>query len=176
MAQSSRSRRRRTREDWIDAAITFGAEVGFEKLAIEPLAASAGSTKGSVYWHFADRAALLEAVLERWERTATTEVTASIDPATPGAIETLLHRAVGQPHDRAELRMILASADERIGPVVERVHTARVQFIAQILRARGLAPQDAADRAHVAYAAYLGGLLLGDDAAESLQRAIMRIM
>ena len=36
--------------------------------------AALGVTKGSFYWHFVDRAALLQAVLARWEQRATDSV------------------------------------------------------------------------------------------------------
>jgi glycosyltransferase involved in cell wall biosynthesis len=35
---------------------------------VEPLAKDLGVTKGSFYWHFRDRADLLEAMLEEWRR------------------------------------------------------------------------------------------------------------
>src|ERR671911_1826652 len=60
-----------TAEDWIEAAYRAMAEGGVEAVAVEPLARKLGVTKGSLYWHFEDRKALLEALLERWEREST---------------------------------------------------------------------------------------------------------
>ena len=48
-------------------------------MAVEPLAKELGATKGSFYWHFADRQALVAATLELWERRDTDRVIAAID-------------------------------------------------------------------------------------------------
>lgn len=162
---SPHPRPRRTRSDWIDIALSYGGSVGFEQLAIEPLAAHAGATKGSLYWHFADRAALLDAVLETWEQRACTDFTTSIDPRNPDAITTVVTRIVGHPYGDIERRMLLGSADPQIGPTVDRVHAARLAFLEEALLARGTSPYTAHTKAHLIYAAYLGGLILNGDPA-----------
>ena len=54
-------------EDWALAALDVIAEQGLAAVAVEPLARRLGVTKGSFYWHFPSREALLVAALERWE-------------------------------------------------------------------------------------------------------------
>ena len=54
-------------EDWAQAALDLIAEQGVAAVAVEPLARRLGVTKGSFYWHFPSRDALLSAALERWE-------------------------------------------------------------------------------------------------------------
>ncbi len=44
------------------------AEGGPEAVRIEPLAARLGVSRGGFYWHFEDRRALLEEILDSWER------------------------------------------------------------------------------------------------------------
>jgi AcrR family transcriptional regulator len=56
-------------EDWAVAALDVIAETGLASVAVEPLAKRLGVTKGSFYWHFPSREALLIAALERWEKT-----------------------------------------------------------------------------------------------------------
>src|SRR5690606_7033358 len=53
--------------DWAQAALDVIAEQGVSAVAVEPLARRLGVTKGSFYWHFPSRDALLQAALERWE-------------------------------------------------------------------------------------------------------------
>ena len=48
-------KRRLAREDWVDAALAAIAEGGVAAVAVEPIAARLGTTKGSFYWHFHDR-------------------------------------------------------------------------------------------------------------------------
>lgn len=66
-------RRTLTRADWIATALDALARDGLRAVAVEPLAERLGATKGSFYWHFRDRNALLEAAVAHWERTATDE-------------------------------------------------------------------------------------------------------
>lgn len=65
-------------------------------MRVEPLARALGVTKGSFYWHFADRGELLEALLVEWE-----EETA------------LLTDALRQADPRDELPAIMAELDRR---------------------------------------------------------------
>lgn len=154
------TKRRLTREDWIEAAMGMGARVGFENLAVEPLATELGTTKGSFYWHFADRAALLDAVLEHWEQQATRRIIERIEAGPPQErLEGLLHVVVSdEPHDRTEWRIVSAIAHPQIGPVVSRVHAARTAYVEKLLRAAGVPSSRA--RARVLYATYLGHLQL----------------
>ena len=64
---------------WIDAGLRVLADGGPDAVRIEPLARSLGVTRGGFYGHFHDRAALLEAMLDRWERAATDEVREQVE-------------------------------------------------------------------------------------------------
>ena len=54
-------------EDWLEAATQILVDDGIDALKISRLSARLGVTKGSFYWHFPTREALLKAALERWE-------------------------------------------------------------------------------------------------------------
>src|SRR5215207_8844892 len=60
--------------NWIDQGLRTLAAGGPDAVRIEPLARALGVTKGGFYWHFDDRRALLEEMLERWERVSVDEV------------------------------------------------------------------------------------------------------
>ena len=53
--------------DWVQAALSRLREQGIDAVRVELLARDLGVSKGSFYWHFHDRAALLEALLGLWE-------------------------------------------------------------------------------------------------------------
>jgi len=65
---------RTPRSKWIDAGLRALAAGGPDAVRIEPLAHKLGVTRGGFYWHFADRGALLDALLDTWERVTTDEV------------------------------------------------------------------------------------------------------
>lgn len=157
------SKKRLTREDWVQAAITLGAEVGFDKIAVDALAPRLGATRGSFYWHFTDRAELIDAVLAHWEQVATAgTIDALADLPPEAAMEQLIGAAFGATaeEDAAEWRLISALDDPQIGPVVARVHRRRMAFIEELLRQGGAEDAVASERARLAYAAYLGSLVL----------------
>ncbi len=65
---------RKTRNEWIAAALGAMAEGGVDAVPVERLARALGVTKGSVYWHFRDRGDLLEATIEAWEEGGTERI------------------------------------------------------------------------------------------------------
>jgi AcrR family transcriptional regulator len=65
---------RTPRTTWIKAGLRALAAGGPDAVRIEPLAQALGVTRGGFYWHFEDRQALLEEMLDTWERATTEEV------------------------------------------------------------------------------------------------------
>ena len=65
--------------DWANGAVDLIAEAGVAAVAVEPLARRLGVTKGSFYWHFPSRDALLVAALERWEQEEQEAVFGSLE-------------------------------------------------------------------------------------------------
>ncbi len=73
-----------TRAALIDAALFTFAREGADRATLAGIAAAAGVTRGAVYHHFADKDALLGAVLgETWEVVAAPVWAALDTPATP---------------------------------------------------------------------------------------------
>ena len=58
------------------------AEKGIRAVAVESLARDMGVTKGSFYWHFPNRDALLEQSLLRWEKRDQENLKASLGQIT----------------------------------------------------------------------------------------------
>ncbi len=157
---------RLTKDDWIGAAINAVEHGGIAAIAIEPIAAALGTTKGSFYWHFANRDALVAAVMGQWEELATNAVIASVaEVADPkDRLRKLLQVVFGhEGEDRIEARIVLAPYDDRVSPTVERVTTLRLEFLVSLFQGLGFSRSTAAKRARIAYAAYLGHLRLGFD-------------
>lgn len=58
--------RKLTREDWIAVARKVVVKSGIEDVKVDRLAKRMKVTRGSFYWHFEDRQALLDALLDDW--------------------------------------------------------------------------------------------------------------
>jgi AcrR family transcriptional regulator len=158
--QSASPKRRLTPEDWATAALAAIAEGGLAAVAVEPLATRLGTTKGSFYWHFANREALLEAALSQWEELHTTAVNAEVDAAPPDPVarlRLLIKRATGLA-ERDRIGVVLhATADHpAIAPVLARVARRRVDFLTGLFAQLGFPAAQARQRALLTYSAYLG--------------------
>ncbi len=102
------------------------------------LAKTLGVSRGSFYWHFADHAELVSALIDRWyqRRIATSQDELSGDLRDPtvrilsildGAIA---HSVEDREHDRFEqtLRSV-ASKDSTVAALLERVDRSRLQLL-----------------------------------------------
>lgn len=65
MVRRTKEDAERTRNALLDAAEKLFHERGVARTSLEQIARAAGVTRGAVYWHFADKAALFEAMLAR---------------------------------------------------------------------------------------------------------------
>ncbi|MBA8884641.1 TetR/AcrR family transcriptional regulator [Dokdonella fugitiva] len=153
------SKARLSAADWEHAALETLAESGLAAVAVEPLARRLGVTKGSFYWHFTTREALIQAALERWEREDEQDVLVPTG-AIPDPRERLRELVRQVSHKRpshAVLAALFRALDQPlIGPVVERVSARRIEFLTEAFRHAGFDPTHAANRARLAYSAYVG--------------------
>jgi AcrR family transcriptional regulator len=153
----TRPDRRLSRESWIDAALVALTERGVAGVAVEPLATRLGVTKGSFYWHFANRDELLAAALEAWEAERTDELIARLDevPDPRDRLAVWAQHALGA--DKALLVGLHAASDHPIvGPVLRRVTERRIEYLAELFRAAGASDADAGRRALLLYGADVG--------------------
>lgn len=135
------------------------AEGGVAAVAVEPLAARLGATKGSAYWHFPNREALLRATLERWERKRT-EAVIEIVEAVSNPMEKLrllFGRVLEDVEDSAvELALLAAKDDPVVAPVLRRVTDRRIGYLEDLFGELGFTAELARRRSVLAYSVYLG--------------------
>jgi AcrR family transcriptional regulator len=164
-------RTRLSREDWERAALDAIAEGGLGAVAVEPLAAALGVTKGSFYAHFPRRDALIEATLERWERShaaSLAELSEIADPAE--RLERVMLTAISFSQSGApsvHQRLLGELDDARVRAAVARMDGARIARLTASFRELGFKPRQAARRARLAYATYVGLLQMADDAPDA---------
>jgi AcrR family transcriptional regulator len=96
---------RTTRGQWVEAGLDALAAGGPDAVRIEALAKALGVTKGGFYGSFADRDALLTAMLDTWERESTDDVLARVE------------RAGGDPRARIKLAGVLTFSGDRLLPI-----------------------------------------------------------
>jgi AcrR family transcriptional regulator len=147
----------------VDAALDVAAELGLGAVAVEPVARRVGATKGSFYWHFANRDALVVAVLERWRSIATKAVIELLDAtADPLARLHRLARITNRSEweDRLEYAILGAADDPLVRPFVEQVNREREAYVSGVFRDLGYSRAVADRRASMVLHAYVGRLRL----------------
>lgn len=155
---------RLTREDWIAAAMDALIKKSIDGVRVEVLAEQLGITKGSFYSHFANRQELLDAVLESWQSTATTNVIARLDSGVKDAglrlraLYRLSHlKTADTPGGPLELAIrAWARRDQAVRKVLQGVDKARTHYIARLFEQIGYESFEARARA-VLYYGYVAG-------------------
>ncbi|MEV8510403.1 TetR/AcrR family transcriptional regulator [Actinoplanes sp. NPDC051475] len=176
MPERPDKQRRLTADDWTAAALEAMAGGGLAAVAVEPLAARLGATKGSFYWHFADRDALIEAAVLRWEREHTDAVITFVDaePDPLARLRLLIGAVLGsttqQPEGNIELAMLATAAHPYVAPVLTRVTERRVAYTAGLFSALGWPPEQARRRGLLAVTAYVGHAQVAHVAPGTLPR------
>ena len=158
MASSTRARRL-SAQDWIKAATDALVQEGVGGVAVEPLAASLGTTKGSFYHHFINRDALISAVLTDWEREQTETVIERLqlirDPRE--RLRAVMDAAVTDREGGIRDAAFLSAAHHPlVRPVVARVTARRLGYMADSFAELGMPRAQAIRRAMLLYLSYLG--------------------
>jgi len=69
-------------DDWLEAALATLVSGGIEAVQITVLARDLGVTRGSFYWHFESREALLDALLTEWRARNTGVMVEALEGTT----------------------------------------------------------------------------------------------
>ncbi|MFI9554942.1 TetR/AcrR family transcriptional regulator [Nonomuraea endophytica] len=145
-------------DDWARAALAALAEGGLAAVAVEPVAVRLGVSKGSFYWHFANRRALVEAALAFWERE-TEQIIRSLEkiPDPRERLRTLLELAFADAVEAAvSFRLISEADDPAVAEVARRVNERRLAFMTATVAETGIGDEAAERRVLAGYASYLG--------------------
>jgi AcrR family transcriptional regulator len=166
-APASRADAPVSRHDWVRMGLRMLAESGIDAVRVEPLAALLGVTKGSFYWHFADRAALHAAMRAEWRQSATRDIVAGVAKAASSATDQLHDLLAVTTSSRAGRRLEAAirswaSMDDRAARFVAAVDKERIEFGATLLREMGVSRPTADVRARIVYLALIGSYFLAD--------------
>jgi AcrR family transcriptional regulator len=148
-----------TPDDWARAALKAIARGGIDAVAVETVAAELGATKGSFYWHFKDRDALIQAALDKWEQRRTEAVIEDFErePDPAARLKKILSAGFEfGPSDRAEIVLLANPEHPAAVRAVRRVAERRITYIAEQLEKLGWGATEALDRAVVLYDVYVG--------------------
>lgn len=163
IAEKKKERSTLSAGDWEQQALELIAEKGIRAVAVESLARRMGVTKGSFYWHFPNRDALLEQSLLRWEKHDEVNLQASLgaiaDPRE--RLKSFFRRTGREKLTHNVYSSLLTAADHpMVEPLLERVAERRMKHIQKAFNEIGFSIEEAAHRARLTYSTYLGFLQL----------------
>ena len=129
-------------DDWVKAALSRLRQDGIDAVRVELLARDLGVSKGSFYWHFRDRAALLEAMLTRWEGGELEWLgTAGRNTSAATRWARFLDRTTEPERVHTEVAILAwAKKDADVAGRVALIDEKRTYLIAGVLRDIGFAP------------------------------------
>ncbi len=158
---------------WIEKAYAAFEKGGVSAVRIDPLAKQLSVTRGSFYWHFENRKALLLAVIERWDATQTEDAITE-NELDGGDARTRLERLLrtcASDDGRFEIGVrAWAAEDVDAREAVSRIDKRRIDYMVSLLEEAGIARPVARRRARVGYIAWLGAYT--DAAPSSLDQRL----
>lgn len=158
----NRVRSRLGQNAWVDAAYEAFDEGGVDAVRVDRLAKKLGITRGSFYWHFKDRLALLRAVIDRWDAISTEGAIEANEAAGDLPSERLLRllRTCASDDGRFEIGVrAWANNDAEALRTVERIDERRIAYMARLATEAGVKEDDSLARARVGYLAWLGSYM-----------------
>jgi AcrR family transcriptional regulator len=176
---------RTPRRAWIEEGLRALAAGGPDAVRIDALAQVLGVTRGGFYWHFADRRALLEEMLDTWERASTDEVLERVEQQG-GDARAKVRRAGALTFSDWLLPIDLAvRAWSRREPAVaerlRRVDNRRMEYLRSLFGTFCPDPDDVEARCLLAFSLLIGNHFMAADhgsrsRAEVLELAARRLL
>ena len=159
---------RTPRTSWIEEGLRALADGGPDAVRIEPLARALGVTRGGFYWHFDDRRALLEEILDTWERVSVDEVIDRIEGAGGDARAKLRRLSALAVSSDEPLRTDLAVRDwarreQTVAERLRRVDNRRMDYMRSLFGDFCPDEDDVEVRCMVFYSLWIGSHFIAAD-------------
>ncbi|MEO1090047.1 MAG: TetR/AcrR family transcriptional regulator [Pseudomonadota bacterium] len=167
-------RERLSPEDWISAGLVALAEGGIAAVRVDPIARALKMTRGSFYWHFRDRQALLDALVTAWRDRQTDDVVAGVERASlppEEALRALLRICFDDDGRLEKAFRAWASQSDAVQAAVREVDRRRLDYLAKLLGRTGVSDERARVRARIAYRTWLGEYALANRSDGGTSRA-----
>ena len=171
---------RTPRSGWIDEGLRALASGGPDAVRIEPLARAIGVTKGGFYWHFDGRRALLDEMLDTWERESVDEVIERVE-REGGDARARLRRlsAIAGASDEV-LRIDLAvrdwaRRDKAVARRLRRIDNRRMDYMRSLFRAFSRDEDDVEARSMLALSLWIGNHFIAADHRGRSRDQVMKL-
>ena len=146
---------------WVEAGLRALANGGPDAVKVEVLAKDLGVTKGGFYWHFADRRALLDAMLDAWEQEGVDDPITQVDADGGDARDRLreLFEIAFAALDRFPIELAIRDwgrRDPSVQARVARVDNRRMDYMRGLFGEFCDDPADVEARCFLVFATFVG--------------------
>jgi AcrR family transcriptional regulator len=166
------------RQVWLDTARMMLIIDGAERVRVERIADKLGVTRGGFYWHFANRKALMDELLQDWEKTNTDAFIAAIEEAPPSFESRILRLFTlwieGMTFD-ADLEVAVrnwARTSKTVTKAVQRADIQRLKFLESLFISAQYSEREASVRARVIYYTQIGYYAVGERVTREARLAV----
>jgi AcrR family transcriptional regulator len=172
---------RTPRSSWIEAGLRALAAGGPDAVRIEPLARALGVTRGGFYWHFDGRRALLEELLDTWERVSVDDVIERVE-SEGGDTRAKLRRLSGlAASSDAPLRIDLAVRDwarreQAVAERLRRVDNRRMDYLRSLFGAVCPDEDEVEARCMVFYSLWIGSHFIAADHGARSRADVLKLV
>ena len=159
---------RTPRTSWVAEGLRALGIGGPDAVRIEKLAQALGVTRGGFYWHFEDRGALLDEMLDAWERVVIDEVIERVEGAGGDARAKLrrLSAIAGSSDDLVRIELAIrdwARRDKEVAKRLKRVDNRRMDYMRSLFGAFCPDEEEVEVRCMVFYSLWMGSHFIAAD-------------
>ncbi len=171
---------RTPRERWIEQGLQALAAGGPDAVRVEALAKALGVSRGGFYWHFDDRRALLEEMLDTWERRSTDEVIDRVE-REGGDVTTKARRAGALTFSSELLPIDLAIRDwsrreHAVAERLRRVDNRRMDYLRSLFASVCADEDDVEARCMLAFSVAIGHHFIAADHGERSRDDVLALV
>jgi AcrR family transcriptional regulator len=163
---------------WVEAALEALADGGPDGVRVEALAARLGVSKGGFYWHFTDRQALLEEMLESWERAGTEDVIARVEGETSDPRARVRQLFELAPSADFEVELALrdwARRDPDVAVRLQRIDSRRMAYLRSLFAQFCADEDDVEARSLLAYSLLIGSYFVAAQHGERSRSELLAL-
>src|SRR5213596_2664165 len=171
---------RTARTTWIDEGLKALGVGGPHAVRIERLAQGLGVTKGGFYWHFEDRPALLEEMLDAWERLVVDEVIERVESEGGDGRAKLRRLFALASSSRDLLRIELAirdwaRRDKAVAKRLRRVDNRRMEYMRSLFGAFCPDEDEVEARCMLAFSLWIGNHFMAAQHGDRTRSQVLRL-
>ncbi len=165
---------------WVEAALEALASGGPEEIRIEALATQLGVSKGGFYWHFKNRAALLEAMLDHWEQSVVGDVIAEVEDSSKDPREKLRHlfQMAASAPELLPIELALrdwSRRDKEVATRLHRVDNQRMEYLRALFTPICADEDDVEARSTLVFSLFIGSNFILADHPGKTKSQVLQI-